>query len=333
MIENQNKIVLSICIPTYNRAKHIKRLIKYLADEIESIDLSLIEVIVSNNASTDSTKEILAKAGSQYSWLRINNNEKNIGAHANMLLLYSISIGKYIWIPGDDDYLKKGLLKSILSILTQYDLSYLYLSRRCIKEENHKINFEGKTHYIEYDKPIKVTHDQLCRLICENYSDLKFQTSSIFKRANIEIFENEAKSFSEPVQANCHSIFRAIRSMQCGQSYFVSDISILSGDQISWGENIIDYMAIYDPSFCSELSRFGFTQNETNKFSRRQMAVSYASFLCHKDMYSNWIKKGKPGWSISIIPTVLFLISRKFLRLFGLSKEYSYVNIEFKDFE
>lgn len=269
----------------------------------------------------------------RYNWLKVNNNKENIGAHANMLYLYSISNGKYIWIPGDDDYLKKGLLKSILSILTQYDLSYLYLSRRSINEENLEINCEGKTHCIEYDKPINVTHDQLCKLICENYSDLKFQTSSIFKRSNIEIFENEAKSFSEPVQANCHSMFRAIRSMQCGQSYFVSDISILSGDQISWGENIIDYIAIYDPSFCLGLRRFGFSKNETNRFSKRQMAVSYAYFLNNKEMYSKWVEKGKPGWSISIIPPVIYLLFRKGLRLFGLSKDYSYANIEFKDFE
>lgn len=327
-----DKIVLSICMPTYNRASHIKRQLRYFESEMEEELIGRVEIIISNNASTDNTEKVLSLYDGKYSWLSINNNETNIGGHANMQLLLSMANGIYIWIPGDDDYLKKGLVKRIVSILETESLTYLYLSRRTIEEQTKTICLEGKTHNIRYNIPINVSQKELANLVRENFSDLKFQTSSVFLRSAVLVYNEEVQVYSKEAGANCHSLFRAIRSMQDGQSFFMSDISVLSGNEITWGDCLVDYLSIYDAEFSRGLVNWGFTKRECNRICDRQLAAAVAFFLTHKDVMRTWRKKGMPGWSIRLIPNILFLGLRKCYRKFGWSKTFRVVDVRLEDF-
>ena len=51
---NKNKL-LSICIPTFNRANLLNNLLNSI--DIANIDASIVEVCISDNNSTDNTKE------------------------------------------------------------------------------------------------------------------------------------------------------------------------------------------------------------------------------------------------------------------------------------
>ena len=255
-------------MPTYNRLHHIQRQIQYFINEIETVDLKNVEVIVSNNASTDDTRMFLAQYEGKFEWLRINNNKENIGAYPNMTLLVQMAKGKYVWIPGDDDYLKKGLVSKVVGLLSCNNLSYLYLSRRIINEQTKKIVLEGKKHCVDYDKPIKISYSQIVSLLKENFSDLKFQTSSIFKREKALQFYSEAKIYPKDPQASCHSLFKAMRSMQEGDSYFISDICVLNGMDISWGNSYVHYIFESDPTFITGLTKFGIKQVDCNKIRK-----------------------------------------------------------------
>ena len=328
----RDKIILSICMPTYNRAGHIERQLRYFESEMEEELIGKVEVIISNNASRDNTESVLKSYVGRYNWLRINNNKTNIGGYANMQLLLSMAGGTYIWLPGDDDYLKKGLMKKIVKILESETIAYLYLSRRTINEKTNIICTEGKNHNIRYDMPISVTHKELTDLVCENFGDLKFQTSSIFLRSAVLRYNEEVQVYSPEAGANCHSLFRAIRSMQDGQAFFISDISVLNGNEITWGDQLVDYITIYDAEFSRGLINWNFTEKECARICNRQLAVAVAFFLTHKEVMEAWRKKGKPGWSIRLIPNILFLGLRKCCRKFGWSKTFSVVDVELEDF-
>ena len=55
---------ISIIIPTYNAEKYIKRCIDSIINQ--TFDFKNIELILVDDNSTDSTKEILTKYSSQY---------------------------------------------------------------------------------------------------------------------------------------------------------------------------------------------------------------------------------------------------------------------------
>lgn len=112
----QNKQpLLSICIPTYNRSKYLEdALYNIIKDEAFSDE---IEIVISDNASTDNTQEIVQKYISQYSNVKYFRNERNV-KDENFILSLKRSKGKYVRLFNDTLRLKKGALSKILNIIT-----------------------------------------------------------------------------------------------------------------------------------------------------------------------------------------------------------------------
>lgn len=116
---------MSISIPTYNRAHYLGRLLTILHEQ--SANDPRVEVIVSDNASTDGTKELVEDFLRRGMNLRYVRNDVNVGGDENIRRCYAMSQGKYAWVFGDDDVLAPGALRKILSLLTakEYDLLFL----------------------------------------------------------------------------------------------------------------------------------------------------------------------------------------------------------------
>lgn len=97
---------LSICIPTYNRAR-------FLADLFDSILSQTgytieVEVVVSDNASTDDTAAIVAAYRDRLPNFVYVCAEENIGADRNFLRVVDCARGDYCWLMGSDDKLEPG---------------------------------------------------------------------------------------------------------------------------------------------------------------------------------------------------------------------------------
>jgi glycosyltransferase involved in cell wall biosynthesis len=120
---NTNCPKVSIMIPTYNRAH-------YLADAIDSSlaqDYPNFEVIVSDNASTDDTVEVIRKYLSDPRF-RYYRNEENLGSGPNAArLLYEFAQGEYAKFLPDDDYLvDKEHLTKAMSIIRKYGVKIVF---------------------------------------------------------------------------------------------------------------------------------------------------------------------------------------------------------------
>jgi len=95
---------LSICIPTYNRHDELLRLIKSIEIAAKSLPSTAdVEVVVSDNASTDGTEVVMREAESRLNYIIYSRNEKNQGFAANLNKAIEISSGDYCWLMGSDD--------------------------------------------------------------------------------------------------------------------------------------------------------------------------------------------------------------------------------------
>ena len=99
---NNNKLPLvSIGLPVFNGAKHIR----YALDSILAQTLDDIEVIISDNASTDGTDEICQNYATLDKRIRYSRNDTNLGAAPNFNKVFSLAQGKYFqWAAHDDIY-------------------------------------------------------------------------------------------------------------------------------------------------------------------------------------------------------------------------------------
>jgi glycosyltransferase involved in cell wall biosynthesis len=127
-----NKL-LSICIPTYNRDDKIKISLLAILKQVDKYQ-DKIEVIVSDNASTDNTQDFLNELKKEYPFLKIFRNEKNLGFNLNIFKLSdNYAIGKYFWLIGDDDVIDFDAVDLIISILeNNKSISFLGLNFRIL---------------------------------------------------------------------------------------------------------------------------------------------------------------------------------------------------------
>jgi len=99
VILQKNKPLVSIGLPVFNNEKTLERSLNSLLDQ----DYENIEIIVSDDKSSDRSAAILKRYASTNSHLKVDNNEKNIGSHLNLFKVLGLAKGKYfVWASGDD---------------------------------------------------------------------------------------------------------------------------------------------------------------------------------------------------------------------------------------
>lgn len=112
-MENKQPL-LSICIPTYNRAEYLEgALINIVTDP--TFD-DRVEIVISDNASTDNTKLIGEKYSEAYPNVKYYKNETNI-KDENFFLALQRSSGKYARLFNDTLRFRSGALEKMLNII------------------------------------------------------------------------------------------------------------------------------------------------------------------------------------------------------------------------
>lgn len=100
--------LLTLAIPTYNRAEILDKLLENITTD-PRYSIGTVEILVSDNASTDHTSEIVAK----YSSVNYFRNDKNIGFE-NFTVALNLSSGVYIHLLNDTARLLPGMLGLML---------------------------------------------------------------------------------------------------------------------------------------------------------------------------------------------------------------------------
>jgi glycosyltransferase involved in cell wall biosynthesis len=104
----QNDLI-SIGIPTFNRSKLLITAISSALNQ----SYKNIEIIISNNCSTDNTAEIL-KPYKKLKNIKVFNQRKNIGVVNNWNFCLNKSKGKYFIMLSDDDELKNDCINDLI---------------------------------------------------------------------------------------------------------------------------------------------------------------------------------------------------------------------------
>ncbi len=126
-----NEYLLTIAIPTYNREKLLRRLLNSIVTEL----YDCVEVLVSDNASSDGTEEMIHSEFPQITYYR---NSTNIGPDSNFLECYKKAKGEYVWLVGSDDVILEGAIDRIISFLrknSELKLPLIFLNHNSFSGE------------------------------------------------------------------------------------------------------------------------------------------------------------------------------------------------------
>lgn len=108
---------LSICIPTYNRAPHLRRCFEWLREDC-NFDFPY-EIVVADNASTDNTKQVTQEAIDAGMPVRYFKAYQNTGMIPNMVGAFHLGRGDYLVYLADDDRLVGPRIAELVQYLDE----------------------------------------------------------------------------------------------------------------------------------------------------------------------------------------------------------------------
>jgi len=122
-------MLLSIAIPTYNRITELSYSLDIFIDQIKYHYEDCIEIVITDDMSNDSTEQIVANYLIDNSFIKYYKNSANIGLEKNLIHCTKECKGQYLWIFGDDDYIEKNALNTIIPLLKTGDFDFIVLNR------------------------------------------------------------------------------------------------------------------------------------------------------------------------------------------------------------
>lgn len=118
--------LLTIAIPTYERAEYLRRLLGVLHKELVGLE-DRVAVVVADNASTDHTLDVIVSFSYIWPELYFFRNDANVGSDENFCKCIEKIETKYFLIMGDDDLPRGGLFLNLMDLLKTENPDLVYL--------------------------------------------------------------------------------------------------------------------------------------------------------------------------------------------------------------
>ena len=121
--------LLSIAIPTLNRADILKFTIENFIDQI-AINSEKVELVVCSNACNDNTSDVMKEFVLQYDFIRYKECDNRVSLGDSFKRTVDFSKGKYFILWGDDDIPAPFLVSYLVHrIESNPDIELYYFNR------------------------------------------------------------------------------------------------------------------------------------------------------------------------------------------------------------
>lgn len=291
-MKDKKQPLLSICIPTWNRAKYLKQSLESIREQFWTLPKDTLELLVSDNCSTDSTAKIVDSFIQDGIPIRYNRNEKNIGGDGNFLKCMNLATGKYIFLLGDDDILLPGSIKYLLSVLEKEDWGVLHISLG--KDDKHLGVYDSRNDFL---KNIGF--------------EITFMSSNIFRRDAVPLVENPERYFK--------SFFMQIpfyikSALSCEKNIIVNEpiLNIGLDGEANGGYNLYE---VFVRSYLNIWYEFVETKEipmSVYRYIRKDMLMNfllgynYCLLFLHRNVKNGKDKDGRGGFAIDNAWKILF---------------------------
>lgn len=215
-----NKPLLSICIPTYNRSFYLKNSLNSVICQKE-FKKGNVEIVISDNASTDDTESVVKEYVSKYENIRYFRNAENI-RDQNFPVALSRGKGLYRKLSNDTLLYCPGSLRYICGLVQRY------------KETNEILHFfDGKGKNLEK----KIVE-------CENFDQFVGMVSWLSQWiGSFGIWENECRNLANDFSGcelmlwQCQKLYELMAAK--GRAIFINRrlffVQEVSGKDMSYG--------------------------------------------------------------------------------------------------
>ena len=268
-----SEYLLTIYMPTYNRAELAARQVEFLRNECAPY-MDKVQIVISNNCSTDDTEERIKKIIEETK-IEYYCNEKNIGIRANYYMCKNYVKGEYLWTVSDDDVIKKGAVKHVIDVLEKKDgLNFVMLNYGIKSLNGLWVPWTGKCGYLDNALP-ELYYG------CNGY--VIITTTAVIYR--YKFFEITMATL--PVNdISCYGMhfFTGALAIKAGKTYISKDVWVEANNTSGWYDRMI-------MSYCGMMKAFvklddmGFSEDEIrNLYKGYVMRVLFWEIMSSREL-------------------------------------------------
>jgi len=269
----KNSIVLSICIPTFNRAEYLEKTLLSIVNQKRFQETYDVEIVISDNCSTDNTREIVERYVRTYGdKIRYFCNTENI-KDANFEKVLGYGKGSFLKLNNDTLLHMDNTLNIIVDTINQNAINkdVLFFS-------NGKLKNINKYRCVDLDDFVKKVSFYSTWIACFGIWKTDFDLIDCFSRkANLQLVQTDV-------------LLRLIRSKR---SVFVDNSEIFNsippankGGYNIYQVFVANYLGLYDEyRQKKQISRFTLF-NEKSKLLRYFLLPWTISLVRDKSQYT-----------------------------------------------
>ena len=184
-MDNENQPLVSIGIPVYNGEEGLACAL----DTVINQDYSNLEIIISDNASTDSTPKICEKFARQDSRIKYFRSEVNPGSSWNFNRVFELSTGKYFTWAAHDDQREESMIRECTSRMEKFPdavLCQVHVAQYIVGREEllciaHMDSVEGETELVTRYRKILQNPPMLA--VCGLIRSSSMRKTALMKKA------------------------------------------------------------------------------------------------------------------------------------------------------
>ena len=243
--------LLCIGVPTFERADDLERLLAYLERQLRDTAED-IAVLVSDNASTDRTPDLLRAAAERLPWLHVHRQPTNLGAPPNIRwLIEQAGDSEYLWLIGDDDVPHEGALATVVDLLRAERPAWLHLPHRWVEPSGRVVGGSPVTGVVQ-------RYDNAADMYRAHHHWLTFMSASIIRTTELQRAIREVRSDNAYIPLLW--FFRAGLDGPCAVA---AEHLLDGGTEITWADRrhtimTLDFTALYDDGLHAGLSEAEF---------------------------------------------------------------------------
>jgi len=130
-----NKPILSICIPSFNGEKTIENLLESLISQVLHYE-DKIEIIINDDLSTDNTLSVSREYSQKFSFIKVYQNDCNLGMDGNFTKSAKAGNGIYVWLSGQDDIFNDGAIAKFFNIIGKHpEIDFIYFNYKVVDDD------------------------------------------------------------------------------------------------------------------------------------------------------------------------------------------------------
>ena len=145
----KHKILLSICIATYNRANFIGATIESIVSQVNDN----IEIIIIDGASPDNTQQVIREYQKNFTQIKYYRLLEKGGVDRDYCKAIEFAKGTYCWLFTDDDILDQNAVNTVLTAIKTKKYALIVLNAKLCSRDliqcYHKkfLNFNSNKEY------------------------------------------------------------------------------------------------------------------------------------------------------------------------------------------